>query len=155
MAQQRDGTEEPIAVAAGSNSIPPGFSPANFSPGFLDHGGPYYLKKGANGWTVGCLISPHHMNYQDRAHGGVLTTLADVALSWSVYSSETPPLVVSTVSLTTNFLGGVRLGDWVEANSQIDRIGKTLAYVHGSISVADRLVMTMNGVFNIVRSPSA
>jgi acyl-coenzyme A thioesterase 13 len=134
------------------SDIPSGFVPARFSPGFLDHAGPYYLKEQQGKFMVGCRVSTHHMNYVDTAHGGVLTTLADVALSWAVYNSEVPNRAVSTVSLTTNFLSGVRLGDWIEGAAIIDRIGKNLAYVHGAISCGDRVVMTMSGVFKLIRS---
>jgi acyl-coenzyme A thioesterase 13 len=131
--------------------IPVGFVPANFSPGFLDHSGPYFLKPVSPGFVVGCRVSAHHMNYRDAAHGGVLATMADVALSWAIYSSEVPHPNVSTISLTTNFLSAARLGDWIEASSVIDRTGKNIAYVHGAIRTSAKLIMTMSGVFNVVR----
>ena len=31
---------------------PPGFGPANFSPGFLERGGPYWLSKASG--SIGC-----------------------------------------------------------------------------------------------------
>ena len=131
--------------------IPEGFAPAIFSRGFLDHSGPYYLKDGQGAPIVGCRIMPQHMNYIGSAHGGVLATLADVALSLAVYVSETPNLPVSTVTMSTSFLSAARLGEWIEAVGTIDRIGNTLAYTHGSIWCADRTLMTMSAVFNIIR----
>jgi acyl-coenzyme A thioesterase 13 len=130
--------------------VPDGFVPARFSPGFLEVSGPYFLKRDAGSTIVGCRILPQHMNYIDVAHGGVLATLADVALSYQLYVSAPGKLPVSTVSMTTNFLGGAKLGDWVEARGTIDRIGKRLAYAHGSIHCGDRMLMTMIGVYSIV-----
>lgn len=129
--------------------VPVGFVPANFSPGFLDHSGPYFLKDGPGNSIVGCRILDRHMNYLGSAHGGVLATLADVALSLAVYVSEKPNLPVSTVSMTTNFLSAARLGEWVEATGSIDRIGRNLAYASGSIWCVDRKLMTMSAVFNV------
>lgn len=131
---------------------PPGFVAAGFSPGFLDRGGPYWLWKTDVGTIVGLRIEEGHLNYQDAAHGGVLTTLADVALSWSVYSSEIPPLAVSTVTLTVNFLGAARLGQWLEAEARIDRIGQRLAYTSGTIRSGDAVIATMTGVFSVRRT---
>ena len=133
-------------------SVPSGFEPAGFSPGFLDHGGPYFLRPGAE-WpaTVGLRVEPHHINYEDVAHGGVLSTLADVALSFAVYDAERPRLSVSTISLTTNFLHAVRLGDWLEARIQIERLGGRTAYCSGSILRDGEAVATMSGVFAIKR----
>lgn len=131
--------------------VPEGFVPANFSPGFLDHSGPYYLKEGQGAPIVGIRIMSQHMNYIGSAHGGVLATLADVALSLAVYVSEEPRLPVSTVNMATNFLSAARLGEWIEAVGTIDRVGKTLAHAHGSIRCADRTLMTMSAVFKIIR----
>jgi len=132
-------------------ALPPGFVPAGFSPGFLDRGGPYWLRQTEAGTIVGLRIEEGHLNYQDAAHGGVLTTLADVALSWCVYSSETPPLAVSTVTLTVNFLGAARLGEWLEAKARIDRIGRALAYTSGTIRCGNQAIATMTGVFSVRR----
>ena len=133
-------------------AVPDGFVPAGFSPGFLDHGGPYFLKDRDNGpKLVGLRIFPHHINYQDAAHGGVISTLADVALSHAVFDAERPRLTPSTISLQVNYLRGVRLGDWLEARVRIDRIGGRTAYTSGEIYVADDPVATMSGVFSIKR----
>ena len=131
---------------------PPGFAPAGFSPGFLDRGGPYWLRASEAGTIVGLRIDEGHLNYQDVAHGGVLTTLADVAMSWCVYNSESPPLAVATATLTVNFLGAARLGEWLEADARIDRLGKCLAHTSGTIRCGDVAIATMTGVFSVRRA---
>ena len=135
-----------------SDPAPPsGFVAAGFSPGFLDRGGPYWLRASEDGTIVGLRIDDGHLNYQDVAHGGVLTTLADVASSWCVYRSETPPLAVATATLTVNFLGAARLGDWLEAEARIDRIGRQLAHTSGTIRCGDQAIATMTAVFSVRR----
>lgn len=136
-----------------SPSAPPpsGFVPAGFSPGFLDRGGPYWRTgKGADA-RLGLRIDEGHLNYQDVAHGGVLTTFADVALSYAVHISETPSPGLATVTLTVNFLGAARLGDWLEAEARIDRAGKRIAYTTGLIRRGDETLATMSGVFSVIR----
>ncbi|MEE4318032.1 MAG: PaaI family thioesterase [Erythrobacter sp.] len=129
-------------------AIPEGFEPAAFTPGFLDHGGPYFLGPPVDGVrVVGLRIMPHHINYQDSAHGGVISTLADVALSHAVYDAERPRLAPSTVTLTVNYLAGARLGDWLEARVRIDRLGGRTAYTSGGIWRGDEQLATMSGVF--------
>lgn len=132
-------------------SIPQGFVPAEFSPGFLDRSGPYFLKRTGAGTVIGCRIGDHHINYVDIAHGGVLATLADVALSYQVYASEAGGRPVATVSMVTNFLSGAKLGDWIEASGTIDRIGSNLAYASGSIICGARTLMTMSAVYRLIR----
>lgn len=132
--------------------IPSGFERAEFTPGFLDHGGPYFLGPTAEGVrVVGLLIMPHHINYQDAAHGGVISTFADVALSHAVYDAERPRLAPSTVTLTVNYLAGARLGDWLEAQVRIDRLGGRTAYTSGGVWRAGEQIATMSGVFAFKR----
>lgn len=133
-------------------AIPSGFEPAGFAPGFLDHGGPYYLGAPLEGVRiVGLLICPHHINYRDAAHGGVISTFADVALSHAVHDAERPRLAPSTVTLTVNYLSGAKLGDWLEARVRIDRLGGRTAYTSGAIWRGEEQVATMSGVFAIRR----
>lgn len=137
--------------------IPSGFEPAGFTPGFLDHGGPYFLGPAEDGVRpkalriVGLRIMPHHINYQDVAHGGVISTFADVALSHAVYDAERPRLAPSTVTLTVNYLAGARLGDWLEARVRIDRLGGRTAYTSGGIWRGEEQLATMSGVFAVRR----
>jgi len=127
---------------------PAGYTRADFTPGFLDHGGPYYLKASAEGpGLVGLRICDHHINYQDAAHGGVISTLADVALSHAVYDAERPRLAPATITLQVNYLQGAKLGDWLEARVRIDRIGGRSAYTSGNIMRGETAIATMNGVF--------
>lgn len=132
--------------------VPSGFTLADFTPGFLDHGGPYYLGAALEGVRVlGLLVCPHHINYQDAAHGGVISTFADVALSHAVYDAERPRLAPSTITLTVNYLNGARLGDWLEARVRIDRLGGRTAYTSGGVWRGEEQIATMSGVFSIRR----
>jgi uncharacterized protein (TIGR00369 family) len=135
-----------------TEDIPAGFKPAAFAPGFLDRAGPYWLKSDGDRTIVGLLIDAGHINYVDVAHGGVLSTLADVAMSFQVHNSERPQLSVVTNSLTCNFLGAAKHGDWIEAHARIDRMGKRIAYTSGTIRRGDEMLATMSGVFTILRA---
>jgi uncharacterized protein (TIGR00369 family) len=100
---------------------------------------------------VSLLILPHHINYQDAAHGGVIATFADVALSHAIYDAERPRLAPATVTLTVNYLAAARLGDWLEARAQIDRLGRRTAYASSSIWRGAEAIATMSGVFAVRR----
>ncbi|WP_279246218.1 PaaI family thioesterase [Candidatus Litorirhabdus singularis] len=137
------------------SEIPDGFQPAQFNGPYLQRGGPYYVRTVGDCYEVGLRVGDGHINYIDIAHGGVLSTLADVALSFQVYLSERPNPAVTTVSLTTNFLAPARLGDWLVATTKIDRLGKRSAHVSGSICCGEQTLATMSGVFNVRRAVSA
>ena len=128
-----------------------GFEPADFTPGFLDHGGPYWLKPIEGRTLVGLRLADQHRNYREAAHGGVLATMADVALSYQAYASETPPVPVVTSSMTVNYLSPAVIGHWIVADAQIDRIGGRQAHVSGKIYDGETILMTMSGVFTLMR----
>ena len=130
-----------------------GFEPAGFAQGFLDRSGPYFLRPDGTSTIVALRVLESHGNYTGVAHGGVLATLADVALSFQLHDSERPRLQVATVSMTTNFLASVVAGDWLEAHCRIDRKGQRIAYASGEIRRGDQIVMTMSGVYSIIRKP--
>ncbi|WP_339689068.1 PaaI family thioesterase [uncultured Parasphingorhabdus sp.] len=134
-----------------ADNIPAGFERARFSSPFLDMAGPYYERQGDGCIIVATRINEGHINHIKVAHGGVLGTLADVALSYQVHRAEKPALPVATMNLNTNFLAGAKLGDWVEAYARIDRISKRTAYSSGRIICGEQVLMTMTAVFAILR----
>lgn len=140
-------------TAAADVPPPDGFVPARFSGNFLRDAGPYYLRKTDACTIVGLRVRQSHVNYVGVAHGGVLATLADVALSLQPHLLDPEGLPVTTVSLTTNFLAAAKLGDWLEAECRIDRAGKRLAYTSGEIRCDGKVLMSMTGVFNLLRPP--
>ena len=130
--------------------VPDGFERAKFSSPFLDMAGPYYERQGEGCIIVGTRINTGHINHIKVAHGGVLGTLADVALSYQVHRAETPALPVATMNLNTNYLAAAKLDDWVEAYARIDRISKRTAYCSGQIVCGEAVLMTMTAVFAIL-----
>ena len=128
-----------------------GFEPANFTAGFLDYGGPYLLKPLEDRTLVGLRLDEQHRNYRDAAHGGVLATMADVALSYQAFSSEEPPVPLVTSSLTVNYLSPAIIGHWIVADAVIDRIGGRGAHVTGKIYDGETILATMSGVFTLMR----
>ncbi|MEO0439527.1 MAG: PaaI family thioesterase [Pseudomonadota bacterium] len=133
------------------SDIPAGFERSRYSSPFLDMAGPYYVRHDPDRIVVGTRIHKGQINHIRVAHGGVLGTLADVAMSMQVHEAEDPPLPVATMNLSTNYLAAAKLDDWVEAFADIDRISKRTAYCSGRILCGDTVLMTMTAVFAILR----
>ena len=113
--------------------------------------GPYFVRHDEERIVVGTRIHEGQINHIKVAHGGVLGTLADVALSLHVHEAERPRLPVATMNLNTNYLAAAKLDDWVEAYATIDRMSKRTAYCSGRITCGDEVLMTMSAVFAILR----
>lgn len=109
--------------------IPSGFEPLAPSP-FGERIGPLYAGTRNSVPIVGVRIESQHANRAGRVHGGLLMTVADIALSRAVRDELPRGAAFATADLHIAFLESVAEGDWVEAVPTIDRVGRSL--VHGS-----------------------
>lgn len=100
--------------------------------------GPLYAKK-ARGreLSIGLRIEAKHLNSREICHGGVLATLADLALGYAMHAKTGGKASFVTAHLAVDYAGSARLGDWIEAEVEIQRIGTRLAFASCYL-VADR-----------------
>jgi acyl-coenzyme A thioesterase PaaI-like protein len=54
-----------------------------------------------------------------------------------------------TVSLTTDYLKAVEVDDWVEAHTEVEKAGETLAFADCSLVVDGREVVRARAVFAV------
>src|SRR5437763_14810790 len=107
---------------------PPGFEPLFRTSPFLETVGPlFYRRDPERGLVIGLRIAEKHANARGIAHGGLLVTLADIALGYRTAFGEDPPAGLITANLTADFAGAAKIGDWVEAHGDVPKIGAPLA----------------------------
>ena len=113
---------------------------------FLDHAGP--LLRRPDG-VIGLQIEQRHLNAAGKAHGGLLASIADHAIGRAVNEALEDAGAV-TVSLTTDYLGAVDEGVFVEARTHVDRLGGSLAFADCTITVAGKDVVRARAVFAVL-----
>ena len=96
---------------------------------------------------VGLRIQPKHANGRGGAHGGLLMTMCDIALGYRTTRSQTPSPMLTTASVTTDFAGGAKVGDWVEAHVDVQRVGGRLAFASAFLVVNGERVVRGSAVF--------
>jgi uncharacterized protein (TIGR00369 family) len=109
--------------------VPDGYEVFSPSP-FGELVGPLYA-----GWrdsrpTIAVRVGSEHGNRSGRAHGGLMMTVADIALTRAALEQLPPNTRVATADLHIAFLESVSEGEWLEAIPTIDRVGRSL--IHGS-----------------------
>jgi len=94
-----------------------------------------------------------HCNGYHIAHGGFISTMADVWLANNVAHPLPKDSHFVTASLSVDFLRPVKAGAWLE--SEIDRIkhGSRLHHASGAILSDGRPVAAMRAVFAVLNSP--
>ncbi|VXB85443.1 Uncharacterized domain 1-containing protein [Pseudomonas sp. 8BK] len=130
--------------------VPAGFSPLFRSSPFLDLLGPIYNQRSATGLVIGLRAEEKHCNARGLVHGGVLSSLADVALGYNSAFAEEPPTPIVTTSLTIDYAGTARLGDWITIESDVQRVGKSLAFANCYFVVESVRIARASAVFSVL-----
>lgn len=130
--------------------IPDGFEPWARSSPYLDLIGPFYVRDDGGNLVWGLRIEERHANRRGFAHGGILATLADVTLGHTAAMSQQPPAMAVTVNLTTDFAGSARIGDWVEARADVQKVGRRVVFANCYLSVGAERIVRASAVFSRV-----
>lgn len=132
------------------NQQPAGFDPLYRSSPYLELLGPIFNKKTESSIVFGFRTENKHCNSRGLVHGGVLSGLADIALgnNAALSSGEFVPLV--TASLTIDYVGAIRLGDWVEIETDVQKVGRSMAFANCYFLVDGKRMARASGVFHVV-----
>jgi len=138
-----------------SAPVPPGFEPV-LAAGFNAYIGPVLRDVSkAPGEPARFVFKPqaHHMNGGGAAHGGLLMSLADIALGFSAHeAAEGRPS--TTVTLNTDFLSAGKPDETIEIRTAVVRKTRTLIFMEGELSAGGRPILTATGIWKILGEAS-
>lgn len=130
--------------------LPAGYEPLFRTSPFLDATGPWFYRRLAEGFVVGLRVDTRHTNASGTAHGGLIATLADIALGYVTASSQQPPLRMTTTGLGLDYVGAAKVGDWLEAQVTIIKVGSRLAFANALITADGAPVASTRASFLVV-----
>ncbi len=134
------------------SEIPAGFKPLFRTSPFLEANGPFYFREEeGQGFIIGLRIEEKHINSRGIAHGGILMALADIAMGYNASATQNPPLPLVTTSLTADFASSAKIGDWLEARVDIQKVGQRVAFANTYISVEGERIVRASAVFVVAR----
>ena len=134
--------------------------PANYQPHtrrspLTDPWEPLLSRQTADALNLALEIREAHCNARGFAHGGLISALADYAMGHSAVlqarrraGSEKASAV--TVSLTLDFIDSAQVGDCVEFQPTVLKVGRTLAFVDSRVVCGDRLIARGSATFRMV-----
>jgi len=131
-------------------SIPPGVAPIFRTSPFLETIGPLYSVGSGATLMIGMRVQEKHTNARGTLHGGVLASIADIALGYGLGTSTSPPTSMVTANLSVDFAGSAQLGDWVETSLDIQKIGSRMAFANVYFSVGNQRIARASGVFLVL-----
>ncbi len=132
--------------------VPNGFESIFRRSPYLDLLGPLYNKRTEACLVIGFRAAEKHCNARGLVHGGVLSSLADIALGYNAAFAEEKPVPMVTASLSIDYAGAAKLGDWIEIESDVQKVGRSMAFANCYFFVGSKRIARASSVFNVVRS---
>ncbi|HLX80557.1 MAG TPA: PaaI family thioesterase [Burkholderiales bacterium] len=120
--------------------------------------GPFYSRRQGNDLSLGLRIEGRHCNSRGTCHGGLLATLADVALGYACALAGDPDggkRSFVTVDLSLQYLASTHLGDWVQSEVRVLSPGSRTASAAGHLLANGKPVVRISANFRATaaRSP--
>lgn len=134
--------------------VPDGFREMRPFGGFHELVGPLYMTKRDENVVVGLRMEQRHANAVASMHGGMLLTLVDTALTLAAMKAAPKGQYAVTSTLTSDFIAPARLGDWVEAEVEVLRAGRSVIYLQCMVRAEGKLLLRSSASFQVV-APSA
>ena len=127
---------------------PRGFRPIPRLSPFNALVGPLYQRRRRGAaLSIGLRIEAKHANSRGLCHGGVLATLADLALGYALHASTGGKAAFLTAHLALDYAGAALVGDWIESLVEIQRVGSRLAFANGYLVCNGRRIVRASAIF--------
>jgi len=114
--------------------------------------GPFYECRRGEEVSLGLRIEERHTNSRGICHGGLLATMADLALGYAMLSIARQSGFV-TVNLSLDFAGSARAGDWVESAVEVQKTGARLAFANCYLVANDLRIVRASAIFALSGTP--
>ena len=127
--------------------IPEGFRRIERLSPFNALVGPLYERRDGDAVSIGLAIEEKHTNSRGVCHGGVLATLADLALGYAMLAKSGDKVSFLTAHLAVDYAGAARAGDWVHSQVEIQRVGSRLAFANCYLISGEKPIVRASAIF--------
>jgi uncharacterized protein (TIGR00369 family) len=128
-------------------AIPEGWSRIEGLSPFNALVGPLYERRDGERVSIGLALEAKHTNSRGIVHGGVLATLADLALGYAMLAKSGDKGSFVTAHLAVDYAGAARAGDWIESRTEIQRVGSRLAFANCYLLVGGKPIVRASAIF--------
>ena len=119
----------------------------------MDPWRPLYAQAQADRIILGVHLREPHTNSRATAHGGLIAALADQAMGMSCgVKLRADGVNVSnlwTASLTIDYLGAAKIGQWIAFDTTFARVGKTLCHAECDVTADGETIARGRGSFRV------
>mgnify|MGYP003326954505 FL=1 len=129
--------------------VPEGFRKLDVRDDFVGLVGPLWYKPEGDRLRIGLPLETRHGNPMGWAHGGLLVTVADMVMGAGSGYATGILWPHPTVSLSTEFVKGAKLGQWLEGGARIARRTINFCFCSCDLVCGGEVVLIASGVFKV------
>jgi uncharacterized protein (TIGR00369 family) len=112
---------------------------------------PLYSRRVGDAVQIGLTIDAPHTNSRGLVHGGLIAALADNAMGLSCSKALGPDKSLLTVNLGVDYLGTGRIGQWLQIEPAIVKLGASLCFVTALVTADGAPCARANATFMLLR----
>ena len=110
---------------------------------------PLFSRKVDGVVQIGLWLRDAHCNSRGLLHGGVIAALADNAMGLSCVAAMPSPQGLVTVSLTVDYVGAAKIGQWLQVEPRVLRTGKSMGFADALITADGMTVARASATFRV------
>ena len=130
--------------------VPEGFERHSRHSGLTAPWEPIYVRPPERGVTLATRSGAAHANSRGFVHGGLISALADNAMGLSCARHLGDASGLVTVSLTVDFVGTAKIGQWVEFRGEVVKPGRSICFASALVFADESVCARASSVFRVV-----
>ena len=130
---------------------PEGFEPLPIPGEFITACGPLHVRRQGDRVQLGFRVEQRHTNVMEILHGGMMATFCDMLLPIATLRQrpDIGPRFLPTVSLQIDYLSAVALGSWVQGETDVLRVTRSLVFAQGVVTADGEPAARASGILKI------
>ena len=133
-----------------STQPPDGFAPHFRKSPVTDPWEPLFSRKVDGVVQIGFVLRQAHCNSRGLLHGGVIAALADNAMGLSCGASLPSVQGLVTVSLTVDYAGAAKIGQWLQIDPRVLKTGKSMGFADALITADGAVIARASATFRVL-----
>jgi acyl-coenzyme A thioesterase PaaI-like protein len=140
-------------------TIPQGYGPHQRRSPLTEPWEPIFAREAPDRLALGVRVRPEHCNSRRMPHGGFLAAMADNAMGLSLgvnlAAARLPANGLVTISLTLDYLGSAKLGQWLEFDTDFVKLGRSICFAEATVRADGSPVARARATFKLLEAKSA
>lgn len=129
---------------------PDGFEPHFRKSPVTDPWEPLFSRKIDGVVQIGLHLRAAHCNSRGLLHGGVVAALADNAMGLSCGTSMATKQGLVTLSLSVDYVGTAKIGQWLQVEPRVLRTGKTVGFSDALVTADGAMIARASATFRVL-----